>query len=43
MIKKLLHYIKKYKVTTILCPLMVLLEVLADVLMPVLMARIVDL
>lgn len=42
MFKTLLPFIKKYKVTTILCPVMVLLEVVADVLMPVLMARIVD-
>lgn len=42
MLKKLLPFMKKYKIYAILCPLLMILEVFTDILVPFLMARIVD-
>ena len=42
MIKRLLSYFKNYKLPAILCPLLMLLEVLGDVAMPMFMAKIVN-
>lgn len=42
MLKKLLPFMKKYRLYAILSPLMMILEVGADVLVPLLMSRIVD-
>lgn len=42
MIRKLIVYFNKYKVAALLCPVLMIIEVVVDVLMPVLMARIVD-
>lgn len=42
MIHKLIFYFKKYKIAALLCPVLMIIEVVVDVLMPVLMARIVD-
>ncbi len=42
MVRKLLPYFRKYKLPALLCPLLMLLEVIGDVLMPRLMANIVD-
>lgn len=42
MLSKLLPYFRKYKAAAIICPLLMLLEVVGDVLMPLLMSRIVD-
>lgn len=42
MIGKLLPYMKKYKFYAILCPVMMVLEVLADIFVPYLMSFIVD-
>jgi len=42
MLKKLLPFLRRYRLPAILCPITVILEVIADVLMPVLMASIVD-
>ncbi len=40
--RRLLSYMKKYTVYAILCPLLMILEVVADVVEPYLMSRIVD-
>lgn len=40
--KKLLPFMKKYLVFAILCPILMILEVLADIIIPYLMSRIVD-
>ena len=42
MLKKLLPFMRKYRLPALLCPLVMILEVIADVLMPRLMAAIVD-
>lgn len=42
MLRKLLPYMKKYRLYAILSPLMMILEVVGDVIIPLLMARIVD-
>ncbi len=42
MIKRLLSYFKNYKIYAILCPILMLLEVLGDVAMPMFMAKIVN-
>ena len=42
MIKKFIPYMRRYRVPAILCPTVVILEVIIDVMMPVLMALIVD-
>lgn len=42
MIFKLLPYMRKYRFQAILCPLLMFLETAADVMMPFLMARIID-
>lgn len=42
MIKKLLPYMKKYRRSAILSPIMMILEVVADVMIPLYMASIVD-
>lgn len=42
MLKKLLPFMKKYRTYAILSPIMMILEVAADVLVPFLMSRIVD-
>ncbi len=42
MIKKLLPFFRRYRVATILCPLIVILEVAVDVMMPYMMSYIVD-
>ncbi len=42
MIAELSPYIKKYRLPAALCPIVVILEVVGDILMPVLMSRIVD-
>ena len=42
MAKRLLPYLKNYKTATILCPTLMLLEVFVDILMPLLMAHIID-
>ncbi len=42
MIRDLVVYFKKYKVAALLCPVLMIIEVVVDVLMPLLMARIVD-
>lgn len=42
MFSKLLPYIKNYKTAAILCPLLMLFEVFGDILMPLLMAHIID-
>ena len=42
MLSKLIPYFRKYKVPAIICPLLMLLEVVGDVMMPLLMSRIVD-
>lgn len=42
MIRRLLSYVKQYKVATILCPIMMMFEVAMDVYIPYLMADIVD-
>lgn len=39
---RLLPYIKKYLIFAILCPILMILEVIADIIIPYLMARIVD-
>lgn len=40
--KKLLPYMKKYMSYAILCPILMILEVVADIIIPFLMSRIVD-
>lgn len=40
--KALLPYMKKYRIFAILCPILMILEVLADIVIPYLMSRIVD-
>lgn len=40
--KTLLPYMKKYRIYAILCPIFMVLEVLADIIIPYLMSRIVD-
>lgn len=42
MFKKLLPFMRRYRLTAILCPVIVVTEVFVDVLMPVLMASIID-
>ncbi len=42
MFRKLAPYIKKYKIYAILSPIMMILEVASDIVIPVLMAKIVD-
>lgn len=42
MIKRLIAYFKNYKFYAILCPVLMLFEVLGDVMMPVLMAQIIN-
>lgn len=42
MLKKLIPYIKQYRLTTIICPFLVLAEVIVDIMMPSLMSSIVD-
>ena len=42
MIKELAKYIKQYKKYAILTPLMVVLEIVMEVVIPYLMARIID-
>lgn len=42
MLRKLLPYMKKYRLFAVLSPLMMILEVVGDVIVPLLMARIVD-
>ena len=42
MVKRLLAYFRNYKVYAILCPVMMLLEVVCDVFMPLMMAKIVN-
>lgn len=42
MLKKLAPFMRKYWIPAVLCPTVIILEVIADVLMPILMARIVD-
>ncbi len=42
MIKKLAHYMKPYRLYAILCPLMVIGEVLLEIRIPLLMSKIVD-
>lgn len=42
MLKKLLPYFKKYRLPAILCPVLMFMEVVGDVLMPLLMSHIVD-
>lgn len=42
MIRKLLPFIRKYRRPALLCPLLMFLEVIAEVLMPILMSRIID-
>ena len=42
MIKRLIAYFKNYKFYAILCPILMLFEVLGDVMMPVLMAQIIN-
>ena len=42
MIKKLSKYIKQYKKDSILTPIFVIFEVVMEVLIPYLMARIID-
>lgn len=42
MIFKLFPYMRRYKVPALMCPLLMLLETTADVMMPYLMARIID-
>jgi ABC-type multidrug transport system, ATPase and permease components len=42
MIKKLIPYLKKFKIYTILCPLAIIGEVLLEIRIPLLMAKIVD-
>lgn len=42
MIKKLIHYLSKYKIFAILCPLAIIGEVLLEIRIPLLMAKIVD-
>jgi len=41
-LKRLLKYMKKYTLFAILCPILMILEVLADIIIPYLMSRIVD-
>ena len=42
MFKKLAKYVKEYKKATILTPVFVVLEVVMEVIIPLLMARIID-
>jgi ATP-binding cassette, subfamily B, multidrug efflux pump len=42
MLKKLIPFFQKYKLAAILCPILVLFEVVADIVMPLLMSKIVD-
>ena len=42
MLVRLIKYFKKYKFYAILCPILMLVEVLCDVLMPYMMALIVN-
>ena len=42
MLKKLASYIKEYKKDTILTPIFVILEVVMEVIIPLLMANIID-
>ena len=42
MIKRLIAYFKNYKFYAILCPVLMLFEVLGDVIMPLLMAQIIN-
>ena len=42
MIKKLIPYLKKFKIYTILCPLAVIGEVILEIRIPLLMSKIVD-
>src|SRR5699024_2364980 len=41
-LRKLLPYMKKYRIFAILTPILMILEVLGDVMLPYLMSRIVD-
>src|SRR5699024_7062544 len=41
-LKKLLPYMKKYRIYAILTPILMILEVLGDIMLPYLMSRIVD-
>jgi ATP-binding cassette, subfamily B, multidrug efflux pump len=42
MLKKLIPYMKPYRLTAVICPLLVLAEVIIDIMMPSLMSSIVD-
>ncbi len=42
MLKTLLPYLRNYKLAAILCPILMLFEVFGDILMPLLMAHIID-
>ena len=42
MIKKLLSYVKEYKLASFLTPLMMALEVLMEIIIPLVMAKIID-
>ena len=42
MIKKLLSYVKEYKLVSFLTPLMMALEVLMEIIIPLVMAKIID-
>ena len=42
MIKRLMSYFKNYKIYAILCPILMLLEVLGDVAMPLFMSKIIN-
>ena len=42
MLKKLLSYVKEYKIPSILSPLFISVEVMLEILIPFLMASIID-